>query len=178
MKVMYFSIYFFLFVLFLTNKRENGIHEDKKVELQNLLVKMCHDEDATIRQTAVRLLGEMEVHRKDAYLTVVRRLVDDDKKTREEAKKALHTLTGTALKDAFIGIDLNSCHKTILFDFHVSKKSANIFRECISGHTRKRLRRKRFKRNTPDNRDTNITTKLLLSCSSDNELIRRQGNIE
>ena len=90
---------------------------------------MSHDEEATIRRTAVRLLGEMEVHRKDAYLTVVRRLVDDDKKTREEAKKALHTLTGTALKDAFIGIDLNSCHKTILFDFHASKQSANIFRE-------------------------------------------------
>ena len=73
---MYFSIYFFLFVLFLTNKRENGIPEDKKVELQNLLVKMSHDEEATIRRTAVRLLGEMEVHRKDAYLTVVRRLVE------------------------------------------------------------------------------------------------------
>lgn len=133
MKVIYFSIYFFLFGLFLTNKRENGIHEDKKVELQNLLMKMSHDEEATIRRTAVRLLGEMEVHRKDAYLTVVRRLVDDDKKTREEAKKALDTLTGIALKDAFIGIDLNSCHKTILFDFHASKQSANIFRECISG---------------------------------------------
>ena len=179
MEVVYFSIYFFLFVLFLTYKREYGIHEDKKVELQNLLVKMSHDEESTLRRTAVRLLGEMEVHRKDAYLTVVRRLVDDDRKTREEAKKALNTLTGTALKGAFIGIDLNSCHKTILFDFHESKQSANIFFErafrdipecdCVE---------KQFKRNTPDNRDINITTKPLLFCSSDIELIRRQGNIE
>ena len=89
---------------------------------------MSHDEETTIRRSAVRLLGEMEVHRKDAYLTVVRRLVDDDRKTREEGKKALNTLTGTAFKGACIGIYFNSCHKTILCDYcHASTQSANVF---------------------------------------------------
>ena len=55
---------------------------------------MSSNDDAVVRRSAVRALGDMGVHRRDAYLTVVRRLVDDDKKTREEAKKALKTLTG------------------------------------------------------------------------------------
>lgn len=74
--------------------REYGIPEDKKIEIQNQLIKLSYNNEPASRQAAVWALGEMQVHREDAYLTVVRRLVDNDKNTREEAKRVLKTLTG------------------------------------------------------------------------------------
>ena len=79
--------------------REFGIPEDKKVELQNQLIKQSYNENAASRQAAVWALGKMNVHRQDAYLTVVRRLVDTDTGTREEAKRVLKTLTGIIRED-------------------------------------------------------------------------------
>lgn len=59
---------------------------------------MSYNEDAAIRRAAVWALGEMAAHRKDAYLSVVRRLVDNDRETREEAKHVLKALTGISYK--------------------------------------------------------------------------------
>ena len=94
----YFKIFLKASFLFLSI-REFGIPEDKKLEIQNLLIKLSYSEKAGNRQAAVWALGEMKVHREDAYLTVVRRLVDTDKGTREEAKKVLKTLTGITRED-------------------------------------------------------------------------------
>ena len=94
----YFKIFLKASFLFLSI-REFGIPEDKKLEIQNLLIKLSYSEKAGNRQAAVWALGEMKAHRKDAYLTVVRRLVDTDKGTREEAKKVLKTLTGITRED-------------------------------------------------------------------------------
>jgi len=64
------------------------------VAIENQLIKLTYNKVPAVRQAAVWALGEMKVHRNDAYLTVVRRLVDNDKGTRKEAKKVLKTLTG------------------------------------------------------------------------------------
>ena len=64
------------------------------VEIQNGFIKLSYKEEPKSRQAAVWALGELDVHRNDAYLAVVRRLIDDHKDTREEAKRVLKTLTG------------------------------------------------------------------------------------
>ncbi|XP_068741933.1 WD repeat-containing protein 87-like [Montipora capricornis] len=149
--------------------REFEIPEDKKIELQDLLLKMSSNDDAVVRRSAVRALGDMGVHRRDAYLTVVRRLVDDDKKTREEAKKALKTLTGVdtmeGLSDLMSGIgvvhlNLRCNDNAVLMELadRLKKtrreKRANITEETIQEedeqkssleNLRKTLRRKQFK---------------------------------
>ena len=74
--------------------REFGIPDDKMVEIQDRFIELTYNLNPSVRQAAVWALGELNVHRKDAYLTVVRRLIDDDKDTREEAKRVLKKLTG------------------------------------------------------------------------------------
>ena len=74
--------------------REFGIPDDKMVEIQDRFIELTYNLNPSVRQAAVWALGELNVHRKDAYLTVVRRLIDVDKNTREEAKRVLKHLTG------------------------------------------------------------------------------------
>ena len=64
------------------------------VEIQDRLIELSYNLEPSVRQAAVWALGELNVHRNDAYLTIVRRLIDDDKDTREEAKRVLKNLTG------------------------------------------------------------------------------------
>ena len=78
--------------------REFGIPEDKKVQIQNQLIKLSYHEDAVTRRAGVWALGDMEVQRQDAILTVVRRLIDNDMETREEAKTVLKNLTGISIR--------------------------------------------------------------------------------
>ena len=73
---------------------EFGITDDKMAEIQNRLIKLTYNEEPSARHAGVWALGELAVHREDAYLTVVRRLIDSDKKTRVEAKRVLQKLTG------------------------------------------------------------------------------------
>ena len=61
--------------------------------------KTNYNENAASRQAAAWVLGKMDVHCQDAYLTVVHRLVDTDTDTREEAKRVLKTLTGIIRED-------------------------------------------------------------------------------
>ena len=74
--------------------REFGISDDKMIEIQDRFIELSYNLEPSTRQAAVWALGELNVHRKDAYLTVVRRIVDDDEDTREEAKRVLKNLTG------------------------------------------------------------------------------------
>ena len=74
--------------------REFGIPDDKMIEIQDRFIELSYNLNPSARQAAVWALGELKVDRKDAYLTVVRRLIDDDKDTREEAKRVLKNLTG------------------------------------------------------------------------------------
>lgn len=74
--------------------REFGIPDDKMVEIQDRFIELTYNLKPSVRQVAVWALGELNVHRKDAHLAVVRRLIDDDKDTREEAKRVLKNLTG------------------------------------------------------------------------------------
>ena len=74
--------------------REFGIPDDKMAEIKDRFIKLTYDEKPSARQAAVWALGELNVHRQDAYLSVVRRLIDDHKDTREEAKRVLKNLTG------------------------------------------------------------------------------------
>lgn len=75
--------------------REFGIPDDKMVEIQDRFIELTYNLKPAARQAAVWALGELNVDRKDAYLTVVRRLIDDDKDTQKEAKRVLKKLTGT-----------------------------------------------------------------------------------
>ena len=74
--------------------REFGIPDDKMIEIQDRFIELSYNLNPSARQAAVWALGELKVDRKDAYLTVVRRLIDDDKDTREEAKRVLKNLAG------------------------------------------------------------------------------------
>ena len=78
--------------------REFGIPEDKQIQIQNQLIKLSYHEDAVTRRAGVWALGEMVVQRNDANLAVVRRLIDNDKKTREEAKTFLKNLKGINIR--------------------------------------------------------------------------------
>ena len=80
--------------------REFGISEEKLIEIQDCLIKRSFSDKAAARQGAIWALGEMNIHREDAYLTVVRRLIDDNKSVRGEAKRVLEKLTGTILLGA------------------------------------------------------------------------------
>ena len=66
--------------------------------MQNQLIKLSYHKDAETRRAGVWALGEMEVQRHDAHLAVVRRLIDNDEKTREEAKTVLKNLTGINIR--------------------------------------------------------------------------------
>lgn len=78
--------------------REFGIPQGKKIQIQNTFIKLSYHEDAVTCRAGVWALGEMEVQRHDANLVVVRRLIDNDKKTREEAKTVLKNLTGINIR--------------------------------------------------------------------------------
>ena len=67
-------------------------------EIQRQFIRMTSNEDPSTRRAAVWALGQLNVHRDDAYLSLVRRLVDDDRDTREEATKVLKDLTGILRK--------------------------------------------------------------------------------
>ena len=81
-------------------RREFGVPDDKMVEIQNGFIKLTYNEEPKAREAAVWALGELGIHREDAYLTVVRRLIDDHKETREEAKRVLKKLTGILKKSS------------------------------------------------------------------------------
>ena len=86
--------YSFDYLTIVSYLREFGIPDDKMAEIQDHFIKLSYDEKPSVRQAAVWALGELNVHRQDAYLTVVRRLIDDHNDTREEAKRVLKNLTG------------------------------------------------------------------------------------
>lgn len=74
--------------------REYEVPDDTTVQFQNGFIKLTSNEEPKVREAAVWALGELDVRRKDAHLAVVRRLIDDHKDTREEAKRVLKKLTG------------------------------------------------------------------------------------
>ena len=82
-----------LFITF-SAYREFGIPGEKMNEIQKQFIRMTSSENPSTRWAAVWALGRLNVHRKDAYLSLVRRLVDDDKDTRKQATKVLKDLTG------------------------------------------------------------------------------------
>lgn len=82
-----------LFITF-SAYREFGIPGEKMNEIQKQFIRMTSSENPSTRWAAVWALGRLNVHRNDAYLSLVRRLVDDDKDTRKQATKVLKDLTG------------------------------------------------------------------------------------
>ncbi|KAL9984788.1 hypothetical protein ACROYT_G007121 [Oculina patagonica] len=93
---------------FINIRREFGIPDERMVEIQNGFIKLTYNEKPKVRQAAVWALGELDVHREDAYLTVVRRLIDDHKDTREEAKRVLKKLTGVDTKEGLCNLMIKS----------------------------------------------------------------------
>lgn len=73
---------------------EYEVPDDTTIQFQNGFIKLTSNEEPKARQAAIWALGELDVHRTDAHLAVVRRLIDDHKDTREEAKRVLKKLTG------------------------------------------------------------------------------------
>lgn len=65
------------------------------IEIEERFIELSYNLEPSARQAAVWALGELDTHRKDAYLSIVRRLIDEDEDTREEAKRVLKNLTGT-----------------------------------------------------------------------------------
>ncbi|XP_022786508.1 uncharacterized protein LOC111326716 [Stylophora pistillata] len=89
-------------------EREFGIPEEKMNEIQRQFIRMTSNEDPSIRRAAVWALGQLNVHRDDAYLSLVRRLVDDDRDTREEATKVLKDLTDVETKEGLCRLLINT----------------------------------------------------------------------